>query len=193
VHLICHLILTKINCITLKIRSKADFKSKSKNIWQQIILCSSTVMKMKCPWHKIWTLSRRLLLMHNGQLMKIYKYIYIFRVYHIRIITKEKLVLVVGNIFRFETCMNSLVKVPPYSILNFQGKNVFTQNWCNITLNNNSPDIYLFILYMVFHVHIYMMVRKYYNDGHDWFDLIWLLVLNDTFSNISTIYHGDQF
>ena len=31
--------------------------------------------------------------------------------------------------------MNSLVKVPPYSKLNFQGKNVFTQNWCNITLN----------------------------------------------------------
>ena len=27
-HLICHLILTKINCITLKICSKADFKSK---------------------------------------------------------------------------------------------------------------------------------------------------------------------
>jgi hypothetical protein len=39
-HLICHLILTKINCITLKIRSKADFKSKSQNIWQQIILFS---------------------------------------------------------------------------------------------------------------------------------------------------------
>jgi len=31
-HLICHLILIKINCITLKIRSKADFKSKSQNI-----------------------------------------------------------------------------------------------------------------------------------------------------------------
>ena len=31
-HLICHLILTKINCITLRIRSKADFKSKSQNI-----------------------------------------------------------------------------------------------------------------------------------------------------------------
>jgi hypothetical protein len=31
--------------------------------------------------------------------------------------------------------MNSLVKVPPYSILNFQGKIVFIQNWCNITLN----------------------------------------------------------
>jgi len=29
---------------------------------------------------------------------------------------------VVGNIFRLETCMNSLVKVPPYSKLNFQGK-----------------------------------------------------------------------
>jgi hypothetical protein len=32
-HLICHLILTQINCITLKIRSKADFKSKSQNIY----------------------------------------------------------------------------------------------------------------------------------------------------------------
>jgi hypothetical protein len=31
--------------------------------------------------------------------------------------------------------MNSLVKVPPYSKLNFQGKIVFTQNWCNISLN----------------------------------------------------------
>jgi hypothetical protein len=30
--------------------------------------------------------------------------------------------------------MNSLVKVPPYSILNFQRKMFFTQNWCNITL-----------------------------------------------------------
>jgi hypothetical protein len=36
-----------------------------------------------------------------------------------------------GNIFRLETCMNSLVKVPPYSKLNFQGKHFFTQNWCN--------------------------------------------------------------
>jgi hypothetical protein len=31
----------KINCITLQIRSKADFKSKSQNIWQQIILFSN--------------------------------------------------------------------------------------------------------------------------------------------------------
>ena len=30
--------------------------------------------------------------------------------------------------------MNSLVKVPPYSKLNFQRKIFFTQNWCNITL-----------------------------------------------------------
>ena len=43
--------------------------------------------------------------------------------------------LVVENIFRLETCMNSLVKVPPYSKLNFQGNIFFTQNWCNITLN----------------------------------------------------------
>jgi hypothetical protein len=82
----CHLTLTKINCITLKIPSKADFKSKSQNIWQQIILCCSTVMQMICAWHKIWTLSGRLSLMRNVQLMNIY--IYIFRVYHIRIIAK---------------------------------------------------------------------------------------------------------
>jgi hypothetical protein len=31
--------------------------------------------------------------------------------------------------------MNSLVKVPPYSKLNFQGENFFTHNWCNITLS----------------------------------------------------------
>jgi hypothetical protein len=45
--------------------------------------------------------------------------------------------LVVGNIFRLETCMNSLVKVPPYSKLNFPGKMFFIQNWCNITLIQN--------------------------------------------------------
>ena len=43
-------------------------------------------------------------------------------------------ILDVNPWFRLETCMNSLVKVPPYSKLNFQGKIVFTQNWCNITL-----------------------------------------------------------
>jgi hypothetical protein len=69
------LILTEINCITLKIRSKADFKSKSQNIWQQIILFSSTVMQIICTWHKIWTLSGRLSLMRNVQLMKTNIYI----------------------------------------------------------------------------------------------------------------------
>jgi hypothetical protein len=40
-HLICHLILTKINCITLKIRSKADFKSKlSYSCTLQVEICS---------------------------------------------------------------------------------------------------------------------------------------------------------
>jgi hypothetical protein len=86
-HLIWHLILTKINCITLEIRSKADFKSKSQNIWQQIILFSRTIMQMICAWHKIWTLSGRLSLMSNVQLMKKK----IFRVYHIRIIVKQKM------------------------------------------------------------------------------------------------------
>jgi hypothetical protein len=52
-----------------KIRSKADFKSKSQNIWQQIILSSRTVMQMICTWPKIWTLSGRLSLMRTVQLM----------------------------------------------------------------------------------------------------------------------------
>jgi hypothetical protein len=42
---------------------------------------------MICAWHKIWTLSGRLSLMCNVQSMK--KKIYIFRVYHIRIIAKK--------------------------------------------------------------------------------------------------------
>ena len=86
-HLICHLFLTKINCITLKIHSKADFKSKLQNIWQQIILFSSTVMQMICAWHKIWTLSGRLSLICNVQLMN--TIINIFCVYHIRIIANK--------------------------------------------------------------------------------------------------------
>jgi len=52
--------LTKINCITLKSRSKAEFMSKSQNISQQIILLCTTVMQMICAWPKIWTLSGRL-------------------------------------------------------------------------------------------------------------------------------------
>jgi hypothetical protein len=58
--------------------------------------------------------------------------------------------IIVGNIFRLETCMNSLV--PPYSKLNFQGKIFFTQNWCNITLtyrlfkDSFMPEPYLEIL-----------------------------------------------
>ena len=36
--------------------------------------------------------------------------------------------------------MNSLIKVPPYSKLNFQRKIFFTQNWCNITLSNHDNN-----------------------------------------------------
>jgi hypothetical protein len=83
-------IITKINCIILKIRSNADFKSKSQIIiWQQIILFSRTVMQRICAWPKIWTLSGRLSLMRNVQLMKKNKNI--FRVYHIRIIAHNKI------------------------------------------------------------------------------------------------------
>jgi hypothetical protein len=87
-----HLILTKINCITLKIHSKAEFKSKSENIWQQIILFSHTVMQMICTWPKISTLSGKLSLMRTVQLMKKMSDASknIFRVYHIRIIAPKK-------------------------------------------------------------------------------------------------------
>ena len=44
-------------------------------------------MQMICAGHKILTLSGRLSLMRNVQLMN--KYIYIFRVYHIRITAKK--------------------------------------------------------------------------------------------------------
>ena len=98
-HLICHLILSKINCITLKIRSKADFKSKSQNISQQIILFSRTVMQMICAWPNIWTLSGRISLMRTVQLMKKMSdaSINIFRVYHIRIIAQKKMVHTTWN------------------------------------------------------------------------------------------------
>jgi len=43
--------------------------------------------------------------------------------------------------------MNSLVKVPPYSKLNFQGKIFFTQNWCNITLRMNIHTLlYIYLI-----------------------------------------------
>ena len=71
--------------------------SKSQNIWQQIILFSSTVMQMICAWYKIWTLTRRLSLMRNVQLMKKKIYIRVFSVYHIRIIAKKKLVHTTWN------------------------------------------------------------------------------------------------
>jgi hypothetical protein len=76
--IICHWILPKINCITLKIRSKADFKSKSQNIWQQTILFSNTVMQMICAWHKIWTLSGEIIAHAQCSVdWNIYTYIYI--------------------------------------------------------------------------------------------------------------------
>jgi hypothetical protein len=60
-----------------------------------------------------------------------------------------------GNSFLAKWCMNSLVKVPPYSKLNFQGKHFFTQNWCNITLKiiwnfkcNTDKNDFMFKLYV---------------------------------------------
>ena len=77
--------------------------------------------------------------------------------------------IVVGNIFWLETCMNSLVKVSPYSKWNFQGKIFFTQNWCNITLNTKkvkndkvSPrHNYYFQLILIF-----LFSSNYYYSGN---------------------------
>ena len=81
--------------ITLKIYSKTDYKSKSLNIWQQIILFSHRVMQMihVCTWPKIWTLSGRLsLMLITIMMMKNMSDASknIFRVYHIRIVDQKK-------------------------------------------------------------------------------------------------------
>ena len=56
--------------------------------------------------------------------------------------------LIVGNIFRLKTCMNSLLQVPPYSKFNFQGNNFFTQNWCNITLSLKKQNpVYMYFIF----------------------------------------------
>ena len=76
--------------------------------------------------------------------------------------------LVVGNIFRLETCMNSLAKVPPYSKLNFQGKIFFTQNWCNIKLSLGVYSvalcywqIYIFSLFHCHHYYFYVNLEYF--------------------------------
>ena len=53
--------------------------------------------------------------------------------------------------------MNSLVKVPPYSKLKFQGKIFFTQNWCNITLISRVNCICLFQCVFYFSFSVKMM------------------------------------
>ena len=58
-------------------------KSKSQNIWQQIILLSHTVMQRICTWPNIWTFFGEIIA--HAQCSVDEKNIYIFRVYHIRI------------------------------------------------------------------------------------------------------------
>jgi hypothetical protein len=76
---VCHLCyidhykIIKIFDITWHIHDRTIYKY----MWEKRI----------CEWPKIWTLSGRLSLMRNVQLMK--KKIYIFRVYHIRIIANK--------------------------------------------------------------------------------------------------------
>jgi hypothetical protein len=104
-HLICHLILNKINCITLKIRSKAVFKSKSQNIWQQIILLHTFLTKIIVE--SVCFISCEPFFWCN------YSYVvhteYIFTCLQ-QTCTRICRFLIFGNIFRLETCMNSLVK-----------------------------------------------------------------------------------
>ena len=86
--------------------------------------------------------------------------------------------------------MNSLVKIPPYSKLNFQGKIFFTQNWCNITL---SILPYLCILRISVVILIY--VRKTFSYSYKIcrkinvlnFVVIVKMVFKATFKNISFI------
>ena len=86
--------------------------------------------------------------------------------------------------------MNSLVKIPPYSKLNFQGKIFFTQNWCNITL---SILPYLCILRISVVILIY--VRKTFSYSYRIcrkinvlnFVVIVKMVFKATFKNISVI------
>ena len=86
--------------------------------------------------------------------------------------------------------MNSLVKIPPYSKLNFQGKFFFTQNWCNITL---SILPYLCILRTSVVILIY--VRKTFSYSYKIcrkinvlnFVVIVKMVFKATFKNISVI------
>jgi hypothetical protein len=86
--------------------------------------------------------------------------------------------------------MNSLVKIPPYSKLNFQGKIFFTQNWCNITI---SILPYLCILRISVVILIY--VRKTFSYSYKIcrkinvlnFVVIVKMVFKATFKNISVI------
>ena len=86
--------------------------------------------------------------------------------------------------------MNSLVKIPPYSKLNFQGKIFFTQNWCNITL---SILPYLCILRISVVILIY--VGKTFSYSYKIcrkinvlnFVVIVKMVFKATFKNISVI------
>ena len=129
------------------------------NIWQQIILFSSSVMQMISTWHKIWTLSGRLSLMRNVQLMK--TNIYIFRVYNIRIIATTKIgshdmiqtdssIIIVGNvcvltsasmIFSFcSRCHDRQSSDQSFSSRGYDRQSSEQNNRKLISLHNNGED-----------------------------------------------------
>ena len=74
--------------------------------------------------------------------------------------------------------MNSLVKVPPYSKLNFEGKIFFIQNWCNITLEcnikkkyiwnkkNNPYPFWLYIFFIVLFILKFWLLAFLYDRKH---------------------------
>jgi hypothetical protein len=71
--------------------------------------------------------------------------------------------IVVGNIFRLETCMNGLVKVPPYSKLNFQGGNFFTQNFYKLW---TVKHIYFVLNYLYFTIISWKLRNRFF-----WFNM----------------------
>jgi hypothetical protein len=81
-HLICHLILTKFNRITLKIRSK--YLTADNSVFQYSNANNMRVTQDLNSFGEI--------IAHAQCSVDENIYIYIFRVYHIRIIEKKKLV-----------------------------------------------------------------------------------------------------
>jgi hypothetical protein len=78
--------------------------------------------------------------------------------------------------------MNSLIKVPPYSKLNFQGKIFFTQIWCNITLRIIDLLV-VFTFYVTASVSMFYFLLDYGTVMIVWYILFHLSFLDFVFDD----------